>query len=82
MAFKEALKVFVSALREEHEIERKTRAFIKLTKRTLNYPLLEQIVAAASRQNPGFYSVITFDDGTKWEFGIREKPMRAEGETF
>ncbi len=60
----------------QRELERRRQEIIELKKRPLNYPLLEALVKAAAEQNPGFYSEITFSDGSKWEFGVRDRRMR------
>ncbi len=82
MQIKDALALFLEDFRKQRDIERKKREFTELTQKKLNYTLIEEIVAAAARQQPGFYSVLTFPDGTKWEFGIKDKPARKEGEAF
>jgi hypothetical protein len=60
----------------QRDLERRRREIIELRKHPLNYPLLEALVNAAAKQNPGFYSELTFSDGSKWEFGVRERHMR------
>jgi hypothetical protein len=70
----------------QRELEKRKRDTRALTQSTLNYPVIEAIVRAAADQQPGFYSVITFSDGARWEFGVKEKasrgPARTDGETF
>ncbi len=82
MILKDAWDVFHEAWKEQREIERKKRAYTKFTKNNLNYTLIDDMVEAATRQAPGFYSVITFPDGTKWEFGMKAKSSHVDGETF
>ncbi len=82
MAFREALSVFLETLRSEQELARKRKQFLRLNRETLNYPLIQQIVEAAAKQQPGFFSTLTFSDGTKWDFGVREKAQRVDGEAF
>ncbi len=79
----DAWKLFVEHYKQEKELERKRKQYIKLTKQTLDYPLLESIIKAAAAQNPGFYSTITFTDGTKLELGVKAKSAgRQDGGTF
>ncbi len=82
MIVKDAWAIFREAISEQREIERKRKAFEKFTRKSLNYPLIEQMVEAAAKQAPGFYSTLKFPDGTIWEFGIKEKFKRADGEAF
>jgi hypothetical protein len=79
---KDAWTTFLEAFREQRAIERKRRKFEELSRKNLNYTLIEEIVAAASKQAPGFYSILKFPDGTAWEFGKKEKPLRKDGETY
>lgn len=82
MILKDAWEAFLEEWTKQREIERKKKAFETFTRKTLNYPLIEQIVNAAAAQAPGFYSVLKFPDGTTWEFGRKDKPLRLDGETF
>lgn len=78
----EAAKLFLDHIRDQRVMDRKRKEFTKFQGRNLNYPLIEQIVAAAAKQNPGFYSVIKFNNEVSWEFGIKAKEQRSVGETF
>jgi hypothetical protein len=79
---KDILSLILEEYRNQRELEKKRKRFERLTKQTLNYSLIEEIVAAASKQQPGFYSTITFSDGTKWDFGIKERNAPQVGDTF
>lgn len=78
----DAWKVFRSEWEKQKELERKKKAFERFTQKTLNYTLIEEIVGSAAAQNPGFYSILKFPDGTTWEFGKKDKPLRRDGETW
>ena|GEM_PF-1918452 len=81
----DAWKLFHDEFKAQRALDKKRREYVKLTQKNLDYPLLESITKAAAAQQPGFYSVITFADGARWEFGVREgskPPARQEGETF
>ncbi len=80
----DAWKLFVDHYRTEKQLERSRKQYIRLTKQTLNYPVLERIVKAAAAQNPGFYATVTFTDGTKLELGVkaRSDKGRQDGGTF
>jgi hypothetical protein len=82
----DAWKLIRDDWKAQRDLERRRRQFIDLKKSPLSYPVLEAMVAAAVKQNPGFYSELTFADGSKWEFGVREhRPLRPaphEGERF
>jgi len=78
----DAWKIFRSEWEKQRDLERKRKAFAELTQKKLNYTLIEEMVAAAAKQDPGFYSVLKFPDGTTWEFGKKEKPLRKDGETY
>lgn len=84
MVLTDAWKIFVDAFREQRALDRKRKAFEKFTRNTLNYPLIEEIVRASARQNPGFYSRLIFPDGTRWEFGVMDKrgPRDPEAQAF
>ena len=84
MKLNDAWNMFLEAYKEQRDIERKKRAFVTLTRANLNYTLIEEIVGAASRQQPGFYSILKFPDGTTWEFGKKDRPSAAQhdGATF
>jgi len=68
--FLEAWSLLKQEADRERELERRRREYIDLQKRPLNYPLIEALVAAAARQNPGFYSEITFPGNVKWTLGF------------
>ena len=75
--FKEAWPLFLDVYNKQRELKRKREQFDKLTNQPLNYQIIEDIVKAAADQQPGFYSFITFKDGARWEFGIRENSKPA-----
>ncbi len=76
MRILDAYRLLKQEADRQRDLERRRREIIELQKRPLNYPLLEGLVNAAAKQNPGFYSEITFSDGSRWEFGVRERRMR------
>lgn len=80
MNLKDTWQLVKETWHAERELERKRREYIDLKKRPLNYPLIESIVKAAAAQNPGFYTIITFVDGTKLELGVKRRGERAAGE--
>ena len=82
MKLKEAWALISEEFKTQRELEKKRKRFERLTKQTLNYSLLEEIVLAASKQQPGFYSTITFSDGTKWDFGVKEQNAPKPGDAF
>ncbi len=82
---KDAWGLFLAEFKAQRALEKKRREYVILTQKNLDYPLIEGITSAVAKQRPGFYSVITFADGAKWEFGIREgsKPApRQPDESF
>jgi len=83
--FLEAWSLLKQEADRERELERRRREYIDLQKRPLNYPLIEALVAAAAKQNPGFFSEITFPGGVKWTFGVRGRTQQSappHDETF
>lgn len=78
----DAWQAFKDEFTKQREIERKKKAFETFTRKTLNYPLIEQIVNAAAAQNPGFFSILKFPDGTTWEFGKKDPAVRRDNETY
>jgi hypothetical protein len=82
---KDAWVLFLDEFKSQRALDKKRREYVKLTQKNLDYPLLESITQAAAKQQPGFYSVITFADGARWEFGVRtgsKASARNPDETF
>jgi hypothetical protein len=81
----DAWKLFSDEFKSQRALDKKRREYVKLTQANLDYPLIESLTRASAAQRPGFYSVITFADGARWEFGVREgtreAPRKAD-ETF
>ena len=81
----DAWKLFVDDFKSQHALSKKRKEYVNLTSKTLDYHLIESITRAAAAQKPGYYSVITFADGARWEFGVREgarPPARQPDEKF
>ncbi len=76
MRFLEAWSLLKQEADRKRELERRRREYIDLEKHPLNYPLIEALVAAAAKQNPGFYSEITFPGGVKWTFGVKGRAQQ------
>jgi len=74
--FLEAWTLLKQEADRKRELERRRREYIDLEKHPLNYPLIEALVAAAAKQNPGFYSEITFPGGVKWTFGVKGRAQQ------
>jgi hypothetical protein len=83
--FLEAWALLKQEADRQRELERRRREYIDLQKHPLNYPLIEALVNAAAKQNPGFYSEITFPGNVKVTFGVRDRVPRSappHDETF
>ena len=75
--FKDAWPLFLEAYNKQRDLKRKREDFDRLASHPLNYQMIEEIVKVVADQNPGFYSFITFKDGARWEFGIKESAKPA-----
>ena len=82
MDLKDAWNLIRESFREQRALERKRKQYQTFTRHNLNYPLIQNMFDAAVKQNPGFYARLTFPDLTQFEFGVKPKAQRTEGETF
>jgi hypothetical protein len=77
-----AWELLHQTFKEQKELERKRKAFQTFKANNLNYPMIQDMFEAAAKQNPGFFAKLTFPDLTVFEFGVKPRPERREGETF
>ena len=82
MDLKDAWNLILSSFREQRALDRKRKAYQTFTRHNLTYPLIQEMFEAAARQNPGFYAKLIFPDLTSFEFGVKPKSQRTDGETY